>query len=322
MARPRSGAKESGPGLVGRLVAWAGHHGHSLLSTLGRLSRAPLATAMTLGVIGIALALPAALHLAVDNVRTVSGSWDSALQVSVFMAPTATVADAQALAGVLRARDDVRDVRVITPDEALAEFRAQSGFGDALEALQANPLPAVLVVSPARGITSAGQLGPVVAAAEASPAVDFVQLDTQWLQRLFAFVDIAQRAIVVIAVLLGVAVAFTVGNTIRLDIQNRRQEIEVTKLIGGSDAFIRRPFLYTGFWYGVGGGLVAAVLLGVARLALEGPVARLAGLYGSDFSLSGLGFGGFLALVAAGALLAWAGSWVAVGKHLDEIEPS
>ena len=322
MARPRSGAKESGPGLVGRLVAWAGHHGHSLLSTLGRLSRAPLATAMTLGVIGIALALPAALHLAVDNVRTVSGSWDSALQVSVFMAPTATVADAQALAGVLRSRDDVRDVRVITPDEALAEFRAQSGFGDALEALQANPLPAVLVVSPARGITSAGQLGPVVAAAEASPAVDFVQLDTQWLQRLFAFVDIAQRAIVVIALLLGVAVAFTVGNTIRLDIQNRRQEIEVTKLIGGSDAFIRRPFLYTGFWYGVGGGLVAAVLLGIARLALEGPVARLAGLYGSDFSLAGLGFGGFLALVAAGALLAWAGSWVAVGKHLDEIEPS
>ena len=322
MARPRSGAKESGPGLVGRLVAWAGHHGHSLLSTLGRLSRAPFATAMTLGVIGIALALPAALHLAVDNVRTVSGSWDSALQVSVFMAPTATVADAQALAGVLRSRDDVRDVRVITPDEALAEFRAQSGFGDALEALQANPLPAVLVVSPARGITSAGQLGPVVAAAEASPAVDFVQLDTQWLQRLFAFVDIAQRAIVVIALLLGVAVAFTVGNTIRLDIQNRRQEIEVTKLIGGSDAFIRRPFLYTGFWYGVGGGLVAAVLLGIARLALEGPVARLAGLYGSDFSLAGLGFGGFLALVAAGALLAWAGSWVAVGKHLDEIEPS
>ena len=322
MARPRSGAKESGPGLLGRLVAWAGHHGHSLLSTLGRLSRAPLATAMTLGVIGIALALPAALHLAVDNVRTVSGNWDSALQVSVFMMPMTAVADAQALAGVLRARDDVRDVRVITPDEALAEFRAQSGFGDALEALQANPLPAVLVVSPARGITSAGQLGPVVAAAEASPAVDFVQLDTQWLQRLFAFVDIAQRAIVVIAVLLGVAVAFTVGNTIRLDIQNRRQEIEVTKLIGGSDAFIRRPFLYTGFWYGVGGGLVAAVLLGVARLALEGPVARLAGLYGSSFSLAGLGFGGFLALVGAGALLAWAGSWVAVGKHLDEIEPN
>ena len=322
MARPRSGAKESGPGLLGRLVAWAGHHGHSLLSTLGRLSRAPLATAMTLGVIGVALALPAALHLAVDNLRTVSGNWDSALQVSVFMAPDAAVADAQALAGILRARTDVRDVRVITPDEALAEFRAQSGFGDALEALHDNPLPAVLVVSPARGITSAGQLGPVVAAAEASPAVDFVQLDTQWLQRLFAFVDIAQRAIVVIAVLLGVAVAFTVGNTIRLDIQNRRQEIEVTKLIGGSDAFIRRPFLYTGFWYGVGGGLVAAVLLGVARLALEGPVARLAGLYGSSFSLAGLGFGGFLALVGAGALLAWAGSWVAVGKHLDEIEPN
>lgn len=321
MARPRTGARDSGPGLVGRLVAWAAHHGHSLLSTLGRLSRAPLATAMTLGVIGVALALPAALHLAVDNVRAVSGGWDSALHVSVFMKPDAPATAAQALAGTVRARPDVHGVRVIPPDEALAEFRAQSGFGDALDALRENPLPAVLVVAPAAGITSPGQLAPLVAALEAEPAVDLVQLDTQWLQRLFAIVAIAQRAIVVVALLLGIAVAVTVGNTIRLDIQNRRQEIEVTKLIGGSDAFIRRPFLYTGFWYGVGGGLVAAVLLGVARLALEGPVARLAGLYGSSFTLAGLGLGGVLALIAAGAFLAWLGSWIAVGKHLDEIEP-
>lgn len=322
MARTRGGAKESGPGLIGRLIAWAGHHAHSLLSTLGRLSRAPFATAMTLGVIGIALALPASLHLFIDNVRTVSGNWDSAMHLSVFMKQDAGVADAQALAGTLRARPDVRETRVIPPDQALAEFRAQSGFGDALDALRENPLPTVLVVVPAGNLTSPGQLQPIVDEIERAPAVDFVQLDTQWLQRLFALVAIAQRAILVVALLLGVAVAVTVGNTIRLDIQNRRQEIEVTKLIGGSDAFIRRPFLYTGFWYGVGGGLVAAVLLGIARLALEGPVARLAGLYGSNFTLSGLGMAGFLGLIGVGALLAWAGSWIAVGQHLDEIEPN
>ncbi|MEX0899312.1 MAG: permease-like cell division protein FtsX [Gammaproteobacteria bacterium] len=322
MARTRGGAKESGPGILGRLVAWAGHHGHSLLSTLGRLSRAPFATSMTLGVIGIALALPASLHLFVDNVRAVSGNWDSAMHLSVFMKPDTAVADAQSLAGRLRARPDVHETRVIPPDQALAEFRAQSGFGDALDALRENPLPTVLVVVPGGSLTSPGQLQPLIDEIERAPAVDFVQLDTQWLQRLFALVAIAQRTILVVALLLGIAVAVTVGNTIRLDIQNRRQEIEVTKLIGGSDAFIRRPFLYTGFWYGVGGGLVAAVLLGIARLALEGPVARLAGLYGSNFTLSGLGAGGFVGLVAVGALLAWAGSWIAVGQHLDEIEPT
>ena len=322
MARIRAGAKDAGaPGVFARLRAWASHHGHSLLSTLGRLSRAPLATAMTVGVIGIALALPASLHLAIDNLREVGGGWRSALQVSVFMQHGLSSSAVDALAVELRARDDVASVQVIPPAEALAEFRERSGFGEALDALPENPLPAVLVVSPAASVTSPGQLAPLVSALEGRAGVDFVQLDTDWLQRLFALVAIAQRAVIVIAALLGIAVAVTVGNTIRLDIQNRRQEIEVTKLIGGSDSFIRRPFLYAGFWYGVGGGLVAAALVGVARLALEGPVARLAGLYASDFTLAGLGFGGFLALVGAGALLAWAGSWIAVGRHLDEIEP-
>lgn len=322
MARLKPGAKDAGaPGVFARARAWASHHGHSLLSTLGRLSRAPLATAMTAGVIGIALALPASLHLAIDNVREVGGGWRSALQVSVFLERGAPPAAVDALVSELRARAEIGGVRVITPAEALAEFRERSGFGEALDALTENPLPAVLVLAPAESVTSPGQLAPLVAMLEGRAGVDFVQLDSDWLQRLFAFVAIAQRAVVVVALLLAVAVAVTVGNTIRLDIQNRRQEIEVTKLIGGSDAFIRRPFLYAGLWYGVAGGLVAAALVGSARVALEGPVARLAGLYGSDFTLAGLGLGGFLALVGAGALLAWAGSWIAVGRHLDEIEP-
>lgn len=314
-------ARRDGPTLAGRLGAWAAHHGHSSLATLGRLTRTPVATAMTVGVLGIALALPAALHLLVTNARTVSGSWERALEVSVFLEPGVRVPEAQALATRLAARDDVRAARVIAPDEALLEFREQSGFGSALDALRENPLPAVVVVSPAGGFAGAGQLQSLVSSLEREVGVDFVQVDAQWLQRLFAILAIAQRAIAVVALLLAVAVVVTVGNTIRLDIQNRRQEIEVTKLIGGSDAFIRRPFLYAGLWYGVGGGLVAAILIGVARIALEGPVARLAGLYGSGYTLDGLGVTGFLLLVGAGAGLAWAGSWVAVGRHLAEIEP-
>lgn len=322
MARIKAGAKDAGaPGVFARGRAWASHHGHSLLSTLGRLSRAPLATAMTVGVIGIALALPTSLHLAIDNLQEVGGGWRSALQVSVFLRHDRPVAEAEALADELRSHEAVASVRVTPPSEALAEFRRTSGFGEALDALKENPLPAVLVIAPAASVTSPGQLASLVAMLEGHPAVDIVQQDAEWLQRLFALVAIAQRAVFVVALLLGVAVAVTVGNTIRLDIQNRRQEIEVTKLIGGSDAFIRRPFLYTGLWYGVGGGLVAAVLVAVARLALETPVARLAGLYGSDFTLAGLGPAGFAVLVGLGALLAWAGSWIAVGRHLDEIEP-
>jgi cell division transport system permease protein len=317
-----AGARRSGPGPLVRLASWLAHHGHSLFSTLGRLSRTPLATGMTLGVIGIALALPTGLHLLVDNTRKLSGEWGSALQLSVFMEPGVGEQRARELATELAARDEFSGAALVTPAEALEEFRTLSGFGPALDALQENPLPAVIVLTPAPGINAAGQLTGAVGEVERLPGVDFVQLDTQWLQRLYALLALFERAIMVVGVLLGIAVVVTVGNTIRLDIQHRRQEIEVIKLIGGSDAFIRRPFLYTGFWYGFGGGLAATILVGIAWLALGGPVAQLSGLYGSSFALSGLGFKGVLTLLAAGAMLGWAGSWVAVGRHLREIEPA
>lgn len=318
MSRP---ARSGGPSPLGRLLAWAAHHGHSSLSTLGRLSRTPLASAMTLAVIGIAMALPAGLHVLVDNARQLSGTWERALEVSVFLDPGAPAPAAHELAGRLRARAGVGAVRVITADEALSEFRERSGFGAALDILRDNPLPAVLVVTPAPDAADAGSLAQMADEIEALPEVDLVQLDMRWLQRLLALLDIAERAIAAVAVLLGIAVIVTVGNTIRLDIQNRRNEIEVIKLIGGSDAFIRRPFLYTGLWYGLGGGLAAWLLVSVGLMLMGGPVARLAGLYGSAYSLGGPGVTGLLALCAGGAFLGWAGSWVAVGRHLHEIEP-
>lgn len=322
MARARGGASGTGPSVFGRLVAWVMHHGHSSLATLGRLYSAPMSSAMTVAVIGIALALPAGLYVLVDNTRQLGGAWESALEISVFMEPGAGDARASDLAAELRAHDRVAAVRVITASESLEEFREHSGFGTALDILRENPLPAVLVVTPDPSIDSPGRLQPLAEELRGLPGVELVQLDTQWLQRLFALLEILERAILVISILLAAAVIITVGNTIRLDIQGRRDEIEVTKLIGGSDAFIRRPFLYSGFWYGICGGVTAWLLVTAGLLLLSGPVARLAGLYSSTYALSGPGFSGLLFLGATGALLGWLGSWVAVGRHLDEIEPS
>jgi cell division transport system permease protein len=277
---------------------------------------------MTVAVIGIALALPAGLQALISNTRSLSGAWEGAARISVYLKQDQSTAAARALADELKRRDDVADVRVISPDQAMNEFRRLSGFGDALKVLDSNPLPAVLVVQPADAYAPPAVLQRMVDGIGEDQRVDMVQLDAQWLRRLHAILEIARRAVLVLAALFAVGVIIIVGNTIRLDIENRRPEIEVTKLIGGTDAFIRRPFLYTGLWYGIGGGMMAWLLVSTALWLMQGPVARLSGLYGSEFQLSGLDGGTIAGLFAAGALLGWLGSWVAVARHLSRIEPA
>ncbi|HEX6928543.1 MAG TPA: permease-like cell division protein FtsX [Gammaproteobacteria bacterium] len=318
MSRPASKHDGAPRGSAGN---WVARHVQVLFYTLGRLYRAPLSTLLSVMVIGIALALPAGLHVLIDNTRSISGSLEGAARISVFLKRDITENQRDALADVLRRREDIADVAVISAEEALAEFRELSGFGEAIDALEENPLPPVLVLTPTSAATTDVAIRDLVADLEALPETDIVQLDAQWLKRLNAILEIIYRGIVVIAGMFALAVIIIVGNTIRLDIQNRRDEIVVTKLIGGTDAFIRRPFLYTGFWYGAGGGVAAWLLTGVALLIMEEPVARLAGLYGSGFTLRGLGFDGSVTLLACGALLGWLGSLIAVGRHLGEIEP-
>lgn len=308
--------------IAGGITSWATRHAQVFLYTLGRLYRTPLSTLLSVMVIGIALALPAGLHVLVTNTRTISGSLEGAARISAFLAHDVSANQRDALADVLRRRDDIADVVVISADQALAEFRSLSGFGDAIDALQENPLPPVLVITPAESAMTDAAATRLVDELEALPETDVVQLDTQWLKRLNTILEIVNRGVVVIAGMFALAVIIVVGNTIRLDIQNRRDEIVITKLIGGTDAFIRRPFLYTGFWYGVTGGVMAWLLTGIALLVMEEPVARLSGLYGSSFVLQGLGFDGALLVLLAGALLGWLGSMIAVGRHLGEIEPT
>jgi cell division transport system permease protein len=151
--------------------------------------------------------------------------------------------------------------------------------------------------------------------------VDIVQLDTEWVSRFNAILDIVRRVVLLAAGLFALGILVIVGNTIRLDIENRRDEIEVTKLVGGSDAFVRRPFLYNGIWYGLGGGLIAWLIVAVVVFVLSDPVQRIAGLYGSSFRLQGLGLPGWLALMAGGIGLGWLGSFIAATRELRGIEP-
>jgi cell division transport system permease protein len=296
-------------------------HLQTAVGTLGRLAQQPFANFLTVLVIGIAIALPASLQVMVANARLMGGGWEHAVSMTVYLKPAVTVDKAEQLANRLQKRHDIAQVRLVKADDALKEFRRLSGFGQALDALAENPLPHALILEPAIEATSPASIEELQAELTKLPDVDGVKLDTAWVKRLYTILDAIRRAVVVMGVLLAAGVTLVIGNTIRLDIQNRREEIEVTKLVGGSNAFVRRPFLYTGFWYGLGGGLIAALLVALGVAAMGEPVRRIAGLYGSSFELQGLGLANSLGLLGLGIALGWGGSFIATGLHLRNIEP-
>jgi cell division transport system permease protein len=307
--------------LPANLQVYLLRHVQVALNSLGRLYRAPLASLMTAAVIGIALALPSGLYVLTGNLQRLSTQWDGGASLSLFLRHEVTTDQAGALADKLRQWPEIEQLRLITPQEALAEFRELSGFGDTLDTLDENPLPAVLAIKPADSAARAEPAAALLERLRALPEVELAQLDLQWVKRFNAIVSIVQRSIWVLASLLGLAVLLVTGNTIRLEIQSRREEIEITKLIGATSAFIRRPFLYSGLWYGLGGAMLAAVLVELAFLQLNNPVRQLAGLYESSFRLQMLSFSEGLTLLAAGSLLGLLGAWLAVGRHLSAIEP-
>ena len=304
----------------GPVTIWAARHLGTSIAALGRLFRQPFSSLMIVLVIAVTLALPASINLVVQNARALSGSWDNAFDFSVFLQQERSESEAEALGQLLAQRADVDAVDVVTAEDALAEFKQQSGFGDALDQLTDNPLPHTLIVRPSRGNTSASisllqeEIGNL-------PEVDFVQVDTDWVQRFHAILDIARQAIAIGAALLGLAIIVIIGNTIRLDIENRRDEIEVTKLLGASNAFVRRPFLWGGFWYGLFGGLMAVLLVLVGLHLLDEPVARLAGLYQSKVAMTSLSLPEASAIVGIGVFLGLFGSWLTAARQMRRIEP-
>jgi cell division transport system permease protein len=317
----RKGKKNRGFRRNRNPVVWLLRHAQMSLSSLGRLTQHPLSTLMTAAVIGIAIALPSGLHLLIDNVRNLTADWDGASSISLFLQESLDDAQAAQVRDIIARRDDVAEARLITREQALAEFRQRSGFGEALDLLDSNPLPAVILVKPSRLASSAPATEQLADTLKQYREIDMVRVDLQWVRRLEAITHTLERGILVLTSLLSAAVLLIVGNTVRLEIQNRHHEIEVVKLVGGTDAFIRRPFLYEGLWYGLLGGLIA-ILLVVAGLGLmQSPVHRLAGLYESGFSLDILTSGTFLAILLGSPLLGLCGAWLAVGRHLARIQP-
>jgi len=308
--------------LRARLRNYFLRHLQSFFYALGQMARRPFAAGMTAAVIGIALALPAGLHIVLENAQHVTSGWEGATQMSLFLRKGTSERQASALADRLRSKPSIEAVEYVSAEQAMEEFRHLSGFGEALDALETNPLPPVLVVRPGLKSSEPDAIQSLLDRLREFPEVDLAQLDMQWVKRLYALMDIISRGVWVLGSVLGLAVLLVVGNTIRLAIQNRRNEIVVMKLIGGTDAFIRRPFLYSGFWYGLAGGITASLLVNASLMLLQEPVHQLAALYHSPFRLSNLDTAGVAVVLGTGTLLGLAGSWLAVGRHLREIEPS
>ncbi len=303
-----------------RWRSYLAHHRHSARDSLQRLLATPLQSLMTWLVIAVALALPAAMKTALDNVQVLGDSWQGVPQLSVFLNPRARPAAIDTFREQLQKHPQVKGVEYISPEQALKEFEARSGMGNALSSLDSNPLPPTLLVVPNDGL-DAQALAALGDKLKAEPVVDDVVFDRAWVERLNQLLALGERLVLALGGLLGLGVVLVIGNTIRLSIENRRDEIVVIKLVGGTDAFVRRPFLYTGIWYGLGGGLIALVLQVLLLWLLSGPVAALANSYQSHFGLSGLGLSGSLNLLLLAALIGWLGAWLAVGRHLGEIQP-
>ena len=276
---------------------------------------------LSVSVIGVSLALPAGFYSLLENAQRITSRLDAASHISLFLSPDTGEQGARGLAHRLEARADIGGVELISPENALAEYRENSGFRAALDALDHNPLPYVLVVRPRAEAVTAAHNVELLAMLQSLPEVESGQFDWQWAQRLHQIIEVFQRAVMIVAALFAGAVVLVVGNTIRMAVYQRRHEIEIQKLFGATDAFITRPFLYSGMLHGIAGSLLAWLMLEVSMLLLQDPVSRLADLYGSRFFPVTLGAGEVLGLVLIGAGLGLVGSWLSVRRHLRAIDP-
>lgn len=308
--------QRAAPAARSGLGTWADHHGYSFVSSLGRVFRRPWATALTIGVMAVALALPLGLWLVLDNVSRLSGSVQESREIGVFLQQEIDAAGGEALATTLRARGDVAAVELRTPEQGLEELRQRGGLGDAIDAVGENPLPVLLLVTPE------GDEMALADSLRALPEAALVQHDAEWRQRLDDWLRFGGRLVLVLGVLLGFGALLVVGNTVRLDIQARREEIGVLQLLGATDGFIRRPFLYLGAWYGIGAGALALGVLAVTGLALRAPVAELAASYGSGFALRGFAPLHLLVVLAGAGALGWIGASVVTGHFLRQTRPT
>ena len=304
-----------------RLKSWVLHHRETAKESGRRLLKAPWSTFTTCLVIGIALALPSGLYVVIKNVESLTAGWQGAAQITLYLRDAVSEIDGQKLAVELSGRETVATADYVAREQTLAEFREQSGFAEIIDSLDANPLPAVITVVLADVPDLPKLSAKLLDELDQLEAVESAQLDLAWLQRLYQMMELGRRFASVLAALLALGVVLVIGNTIRLTIESRRAEIVVVKLVGGTNAFVRRPFLYYGLWYGFGGALCASLVLLAAYYWLQQPLTELASLYANEAEFSGLGLRDTLLMWLAACSLGVVGAWLAVARHLGAIEP-
>lgn len=310
MNKPSASTTQSG------IATWFDHHLYSLMASLGRAIRKPGATLLTIGVMAVALSLPLGLGLILGNVERFAGSVQQSREISVFLKQDTSLERARALADTLRERSDIANLHWVTPEEGLADFRKNSALGDAVDQLENNPLPHLYVVTPKTDEMALAD------ALRALPEAEQVQHDAVWRERLNQWLQFGARLAWVLALLLGIGALLVVGNTVRLDIQSRKEEISVLQLLGATDGFIRRPFLYLGAWYGLAAGVIAIGLLSLANHYLEPPLAQLAASYGSRFTLQGFNALQALLVVLGAGVIGWLGGGLVTGHYLRQTRPA
>jgi cell division transport system permease protein len=313
--------KHSGQRLVEIFHAYLLNHAHGLFSSLGRLSRTPFTSAMTILVLSVAISLAGCFYIVVANIQQLTGNLQASNQMSLFLKEHINESVAQKIADQLARNDNIESIKFISKKQAMDEFKANSGFGDALNALEGNPLPNVIQILPKGVLDSREALDTLMADFKKMPEVEFVQVDMQWVERLQAIMRIASRGVTLVGVLLGFAVTFITGNTIRLELHNRQDEVVISKLVGATHAFIQRPFLYTGFWLGFIAGFSAWLIITIMLLIVESPVEKLSSLYHSSFELLYLSFSEFILLLMMASCLAVLGSWAVLHYQLRQIKP-
>lgn len=315
----KRGAHDDGPDFRTLFNAWLESHRASLADSLRRLGKQPIGSLFTCLVMAVALSLPMGLSLLLGNVERLGGSWQRAAQISLYLQLDASSRDGEALREQIKGMPGVAEADYVSREQALDEFQQQSGLGEALRELPDNPLPGVVVVTPSEVDKPA--LEALRQRLAELPRVEVAQLDLVWVERLAAILKLGDRFVFGLTVLLVSALLLVIGNTIRLHIENRRTEIEVIKLVGGTDSYVRRPFLYMGALYGLGAGLLAWGILAFGLNWLNDAVVGLSGLYGSDFALAGVPGSDGLSLLIGAVLLGYIGAWIAVARHLNELAP-
>lgn len=303
-----------------RLDAYISLQIYSLKASFSRIWETPVASSLTILVVAIALALPASFSALVENVRLPLDALDTTSQISLFLKPELSNEAARKLSERLRKNPRLSGATLLTKEDGLRELTTFSGFQDALAALSTNPLPAVIILRPLA--TDAASVTQLLDELRTLPESDRVQFDDEWLKKLRALLVIAERCAMAFSLLLGLGVLFIVGNTIRLELQNRREEIIVSKILGATNGFIRRPFMHSGFWYAFLGAMLALVVANLLIFDVKEPADALAELYDSPYRLSFLSIKSTCILLGSAILLGIVGAWIVVGRFLREIEPS